>query len=116
MGAVYIKIIGTRSDHRKCGLGKLLFKKMEKWHRENTPYLDIFEVHTWRENPGAIRFYKSLGYSVARTPSSNSGEYEGCELENGKILKKQPKVLLQKNYYRRRLLTSMPSPVRCYRK
>lgn len=73
---VLIYEIGVRQAFRRTGVGRALMTHMELWMRHN----ELEEMWLAADNPGAERFYKTLGYA-RREPEYFQPVYMSRELE-----------------------------------
>lgn len=72
---VLVYEIGVRQAFRRNGVGRALMTHMESWMRDN----DLEEMWLAADNPGAERFYKTLGYA-RREPEYFQPVYMSREL------------------------------------
>ena len=56
---LYIDDLCVDKDARGMGIGKKLFQHVKDYARENGFY--NVTLHVWNSNPGAMKFYESLG-------------------------------------------------------
>jgi ribosomal protein S18 acetylase RimI-like enzyme len=58
----YIDDLIVSARARRKGVGKRLMKRAIAWAR--TKGFESIELHVWQSNPGAIRLYESLGFTI----------------------------------------------------
>ncbi len=56
----FVEELAVASDHRKCGIGRMLVAAVEEWIRERSGELVMLDTGT--KNEGARRFYERIGY------------------------------------------------------
>lgn len=60
----YVDEVAVAQAHRRRGIGRRLMEQALQWARERG--LGTIELNVWAANPGAIEFYRRLGYGVIR--------------------------------------------------
>ena len=73
---VLVYEIGVRQAFRRVGIGRALMTHMESWMRGH----NLEEMWLAADNPGAERFYRTLGY-VRREPEYFQPVYMSRELD-----------------------------------
>ena len=61
---LYIDDICVDENHRRKGVGEALYKHVVEYAKENSFY--NITLNVWSCNPGAIKFYESLGFEAQK--------------------------------------------------